>query len=677
MLYIPLVKRHPPSNLILIKDDLTSESSSAVNANSQESVSSSEVAITPTTTDFSLNILGNTATATSSAISSSITSTIDETLYPAIQIATSTTSPSTTISSTSDDDQVTVVYTQVTADGTKTPSIQLIIPTITTNTLPTGYSLVGGSNSTSTTLNNSSASLSLYYNSYSFLSSKSSIFTKPVGISSSVFKSTLILPSSMPVSTYADPGISSTRSKTISSSKSPSIAFGLTTGTSTFSSFSSSSISSQHLKSTTTVTEYLEQLTYTQVYVVTGSWTTITTSLCATTSFYIDSLSSTYSISPPAITTDFAALKTRHDFDFIFKKKLSGGAIAGISIGSTFGFFFLILFFWFFLRRKRKNITLGNIFTNHFTKDTELANYDGYSSTYVRDLDSHGDNDHADDDYGAKQSNNNNLNDINQVINSANLQICTPENYTPSNFELQSPPVPNRSNKPIIFESSPSPVDDNPNDFDMSLFDMKSTLNAINASTEVNQHLMPPIPPARKSKSSNRIDKMNYTVDKATPSPTLLIDRTMSVLYESPNEQCIWDEFDGAKDAGAMVDIPSPIDSLFNSFDFENFDDKSNHKLHYAQQLNSFAENDDSFRDSILRHSRVRSGSGAKRYEYLANNVETFKNELQKDRISSLQSGTSDTYDISYAATNNATGGTERRSAPPPIPKPRKNKIDL
>lgn len=599
-------------------------------------------------------------------------------------------------SSTSTDDSLVTVYTQLHATGSQVPSIEWIIPTITTNSLPSAYSGATTSNSPSYSSNYTSCHSSYTYS-----------FRRPS--------------SSASVSSYIDPvlpksytKLSSKTSFTVSKAPSKTSSslwshrFSSVPTTSPPSSSSSSSSSSSLSKGTITVTEYLEELTYTQVYIVTDSKLTLTTSLLATTSFYVDSRSSTVSLSPPAITTDITALKSRPDFDTIFKKKLSGGAIAGIAVGSILGFLLLLSFFLLYLRRKRKG---GKSLVQHFIKDPEDIGNSHYDSTYVRD-DSPDGGDDEDDEHS--------FDDIGNLGTSARSPPPPPPLLLPTSPSRgKAPAVPNRASKPNIqrppalyVDTLParSPIVDLPktpmqtpepivsemhsnipkdDDLDMGLFDMKSTLSAINASSEVNHHLMPPVPPARKSLSSNRIDKMNYKVDQISPSPSsqLPIDRTMGVLYESPNEQCIWDEFEGAQTSGLMsrASHDSPIDSVFGPFESEksNYDKK---KSHYLEQLNINTDFDESPRSPILDSTRVRSGSGAKRYEYLANNVNIIKHELEKERLASPlstnkpemgSSGNSDGYFCGAVNLNNTSSIKRSSKIPPPIPKPRKNTISM
>lgn len=648
----------------------------------------------PTLTLNSFPTILTTKTPSSAPKVSTTPSISEDSLFPILGKKTKT--------STSEKSLVTV-YTQLHATGSLVPSIEWIIPTITTNSLPSGYSALSSSNSSSP---------SCIYASCQSPYSYSSQHTKG-SLSSSDFSSSLEI-----VSTFIDPILSkssssATRSKKpmfssrpTDSSSQPSLSYLhslLPTTTPPTTSSSSTSSSSSSSEGTTTVTQYLEGLTYTQVYIVTDSKLTLTTSLLATTSFYVDSMSSTFSLSPAAITTDIAALKSRPDFDTIFEKKMSGGTVAGIAIGSIFGFLLLLTFFLIFLKRKRQG---GKPLMSLFTKDTELASSNHYGSAYVQDND---DDDVYDDrDYDCSEDQ--------RVINAPPRIMVNSQHIQPNGgASIKAPPIPSRSNKPVLQTppmlyvntfpvgspttlSHQTPVhtpmatethNENQNDEeqDLSLFDMKSTLSAINASSEVNHHLMPPIPPTRKSLSSNRIDKLNYKVDQITPSPSsqLPIDRTMGVLYESPNEQCIWDEFEGAKNLGLMCNVgrDSPIDSVFGPFeaDMSNYDQK---KQHYLEQLNVNLDIDNNIKNSILNSTRVRSGSGAKRYEYLANNVNIIKHEVQRERLASPLSinkpeikvtGDGDEEKLFQGlATNNDTiSPISRSNVPPPVPKPRKN----
>lgn len=206
---------------------------------------------------------------------------------------------------------------------------------------------------------------------------------------------------------------------------------------------------------------------------------------------------------------------------------------------------------------------------------------------------------------------------------------------------------------------------------------------------------------------------MNYQEIASSPKTPLnlklSIDRTMGVLYESPNEQCVWDEFSTAKDSGMLNpnlnnnknnqnfnSIDSPINSIFNlplyspanspsgsplrsTFDNENLNFNNNNNTnnnsnrnskstHYMQQLNINNDYDDSLRANILSSNRVRSGSGATRYDYIANSVNTFKFELEKERLASpLKTN----FDLNELDDNDDV--SDPLKLPPPVPQPRKN----
>lgn len=646
-------------------------------------------------------------------------------------ITPTSTSTSTLIPTSLTDDDLVTVYTHVSDSRSNTFSIDLIIPTITTNDLPFTFSGIS-LNSTIPVSTNSCNSYPLSINNSTNTNSYRGYSTSKL---SSIYSS---------VSTYMDPILSTStstsksRAKSKSKSKSKSTSktssksiskfVPKTSSSSITSSVSSSvlssasftSLTSSHLKTTTTVTEYLEDITYTQVYVITGSKYTITTSLLATTALYVDSLSSTYAISPPAITTDINSLRSRTDFGSLFKHGLSKGSIAGIAVGSILGFLLILSILLFFLLRKRKN----NIFINKLFSNK----HDNFNDTsYIHD----NSNDSDDDDYN-DSTNNTNFDYSRSLSPIDPIGPIIPPNS--QNRIPSIPPIPNRSNKPAIapiistLSNSPdidsnalilpeTPINptnpnnvlttsnkdqnkkvsnintnndqgdddqniDNDDDFDLSLFDMKSTLNAINASTEVNHHLMPPVPPARKSLSSNRIDKMNHKVSTLSllSPPQLPTDRIMGVLYESPNEQCNWDEFEGAKNHGSMYDSTdgSPIDSVFGPFEPKG--KNKNYKSHYMEQLNSNGDYDDNSKNNLLDSNRVRSGSGAKRYEHLANNVNIIKHELEKERLASPLSITDDKIDVDNHNDkefnfdfNSPLGKPSVKVTPPPIPKPRKN----
>jgi hypothetical protein len=277
-----------------------------------------------------------------------------------------------------------------------------------------------------------------------------------------------------------------------------------------------------------------------------------------------------------------------------------------------------------------------------------------------------------------------------------NLSLTTSADIIPTLIDFQTP---EQEQDPQLPSKSYLNNDtEDFGDFDMSLFDIKSTLNAINASSEINQHLMPPVPPSRKSKSSNRIDKMNYTVDNTKTSPRVSSDRTMGVLYESPNEQTIWDEFNDAKDAGAISSVVnnsyynysssnnssnfgSPLKSTFPEI-FESPRSIDKKKDQYYQLKNNDQDDNTAFRDSLLISNRVRSGSGAKRYEYLSNNVEQFKQDLEKDRaLSSPLNSKFDWHDLEFidegelSNTNkNNDNSHNTNKIPPPVPQSRKTR---
>lgn len=560
-----------------------------------------------------------------------------------------------TTSSTPDDNQITVIFTQ-----TSNPSINLVIPTITTNTLPT-YNIINPHHSyNNQSFTNSSINSSSFLNyrnsssSHSSISLYSSIYTSSQPIINST--SSINYPSTLTSGLLNPSHLLLPPTQLIVSTSSTK------SSSSSHKSFPTSSLS------TKTVTEYLENLTYTQIYVITAPETTITTGLLATTSFYVHDLSSTYLLSPPAITTDSAVLKGLTGYHSIFDSHhgLSKGSIAGIAVGSIIGFLILLTAFYFILKwsnnRKWKDNKNGGIFGH----DNEMNDYNPFK---VNDLDNE-----EEDDEGEESDN--------------SRDIRTPRNAPISKFSNNNlPPIPNRANKPNLtittpnmttelLNSTPEPLEeeeeeeDSDDGIDMSLFDMKSTLNEINASTEKNQHLMPPVPPSRKSKSSNRIDKMNYQVEVSTPSPKLPIDRTMGVLYESPNEHCIWDEFDGAKDSGLMVknDIyenesssGSPLVENFPSLKLDS--GYISKKGDYKTQLNNSNNYDDFIiKGGIINRTRVGSGSSATRYEYL------------KERLNSTPTKTNFDFNDFDLLTNEQVveDKNTNKKIPPPVPAPRK-----
>ncbi|ONH71570.1 Carcinoembryonic antigen-related cell adhesion molecule 1 [Pichia kudriavzevii] len=372
----------------------------------------------------------------------------------------------------------------------------------------------------------------------------------------------------------------------------------------------------------------------------------------------------------------------------IFKKKIGAGAVAGIAIGAILGLLLLLGLFIFYFLRKRKNG--GSVIDwLHGLKRSD----DHYSrkSVYIGDA-SH---------YKENGSEDSLVQTDSRYYNSERYpEPQIPDDPTSNSTIKKTPPLVNRDKKPSLF-LTPSPikpaltVDHSPvqeDEFDMSLFDMRSELNKINDSTDTVHYLFPPAPAPRKTvKGINSIDKMNYQVDDTptTPIDRLPIDRTMSVLYESPNEQCIWDEFESAKDSGLMNHSGSMTNAKNYSADTE-FDTSKHGKSSKCdqifEQLRADGDYDDTLRDSILSSDRrVRSGSGAKRYEYIVNNVSTFKNELEKERLGSPLKSTfgfesmDDTVHLSETPNGFPNSETVKefidyvKKVPPPIPKPRKN----
>lgn len=493
----------------------------------------------------------------------------------------------TSMSSKADTSTVTVFT--VNHEGLTKLSVTFIAPTITTNSLPTGLS-----NASIPTLN---------YN-MSSTSNKSSISS--INIYPSLYSSSLI-----PV--YSDIDSLDTMFSSLSSPSSK-IKSTLKITPETTETDSTSTTAA----GTVTITEYLEEVTYTQAYVLTDSRTTLTTAFLATTSFYISPLTSTYSISPAAITTDINALKSRLDLNRLYEKhKLNKGAIAGISVGVILAFLCLVGFLTYFLLRK------GNIRSKFY-------------GSFLND-------DNIDRGYELEEENFN-----------------TPENFNQHLFNFNNsrqtslPPIPNRENKPIINVST-SPGDLNnsvsmPEEDDLGLFDMKSTLNSIGNGDKLLPPL--PLPKLRKNRGINSINKLNHTVDDTplTPVSKLPFDRTMGVLYESPNEQPIWDEFETARNLGFMTEdnTRSPVRRGLDTT-----------ALTCGPGLGSQNDDFESFR-TTLSVPRVRSGSGATRYEYLSNNVESFKQELR------LSSPLKTSFDLEDDEWN-------PKKIPPPIPQPRKS----
>lgn len=457
--------------------------------------------------------------------------------------------------------------------GVNKPSVTFIAPTITTNSLPTGLS-----NATFP---------------YSFPLRNTSYDTT---------SSQYTYSNSTHVSVYSDDDFISPKS-TLTSLSERTKSSTSSTSTSSKTSTTSTSFDTSESIGTVTITEYLEEVTYTQAYVITDSRTTFSTAFLATTTFYINSLTSTYSISPAAITTDVNALKSRLDLEGLFEDHgLSKGAIAGISVGGTLAFFCLVGFFTYLLLRKRKSNRFENIIN---TKD----------------------------DYDIERDHLEFPSDANDNVFEDNRSISKP-----------APPIPNRDKKPQICFPDEISEDD-----DLGLFDMKSTLSSIG-----NYDVKPPpmvLPKVRKNRGLNAINKLNHTIPDvpSTPVSRMACDRTMGVLYESPNEHPVWDEYDTDKVPGLLLNdtMTSPIRSSSQK--------DNNHTV------NNDSDNEDyDFFKNSIHVPRVRSGSGATRYEYLSSNVESFKQEL---RLSSPLKTCFDVDDITI---------TSPKNQPPPVPAPRK-----
>ncbi|TID17275.1 hypothetical protein CANINC_004039 [Pichia inconspicua] len=282
---------------------------------------------------------------------------------------------------------------------------------------------------------------------------------------------------------------------------------------------------------------------------------------------------------------------------------LSKGAIAGISVGGILAFFCLVGFFTYLLLRKRKSNRFENIIN---TKD----------------------------DYDIERDHLEFPNDANDNVFKDNRSISKP-----------APPIPNRDKKPQI--NFPDEISE---DDDLGLFDMKSTLSSIG-----NYDVKPPpmvLPKVRKNRGLNAINKLNHTIPDvpSTPVSRMACDRTMGVLYESPNEHPVWDEYDTDKVPGLLLNdtMTSPIRSSSQK--------DNNHTV------NNDSDNEDyDFFKNSIHVPRVRSGSGATRYEYLSSNVESFKQEL---RLSSPLKTCFDVDDITI---------TSPKNQPPPVPAPRKS----
>jgi hypothetical protein len=601
-----------------------------------------------------------------------------------------------TTTTTGTDDGVTTVYTQLGAGALKPHlSFELIVPTITTNSLPPS--------ATNATLGTDSTGETTFtYNNTQFSNSSS------IGVASSYSRSSIYAHTSVPsqsvyrsssrhYTSHFIPNTSSSRVPTVIDSD-----ISTTIPTST----ASSTISAATISSTTktTVTEYLENITYTQVYVVTDSETTITTSILATTSFYVDSLSSTYSVSPAAITTDINYLKSMPNFDDIFHHNgLSGGSIAGIVIGSILGFSLLTTALAFLFKKKKKkpiNSRILDKFKSHkdrygFVKDFTRQNhntddYDNTDSDSLDDIDIERDIERDNSGGGMNGASHHHEVFENPMITSHKPPF--------------TPPIPNRDNKPDLFITPPphhnrtitpnvtvttaSPAllkRNSDEDLDMGLFDMKSAFNAMNT-TDNNAYLIPKVPPARKNQGINSIDMMNYTVDNVPKTPLahqLPIDRTMGVLYESPNEHCVWDEFESARNSG-LLDTRKHSRAMSNGYSFSMLDSPIESEFPEmfdpfyqpntnGRQLNSISDGSNANPNTNANTIRVRSGSGATRYEYLANNVHNFKHELEKERLASPLKETHNFGALDHQYEDQIDVVTDNvGKIPPPVPRPRK-----
>lgn len=347
---------------------------------------------------------------------------------------------------------VTVITQQPIRDQSITPSISWRIPTITTNELPTGAFVSSSSGAGSLgSLNNNSSSYS-----FGSVSSIQRSYTLATILSSS---------NSVPISYSSGP---------ISYSTSSSSSTPITTTTNIPITTTTSSSSSTTSNKTTTVTHYYEDLTYTQVYVLTNRYTSLTTSLLATTSFYADQLSATYEISPPAITTDAASFKELYNLDLNMKSSpsLSKGATAGISIGVILGVLILLISFGVWIRRRHPQWlpfkSKGKIYINK-----DLGN-DDEERGFHHILGKVNEDDPFDIRNGGFQMRN--LRPAPNVPNGPNDGISSDEGYH----------TPELNNNPI-FEDSP----------EFSLFNMKSNFQTIN-----DEMIPPPLPPLRKNHHS-------------------------------------------------------------------------------------------------------------------------------------------------------------------------------
>lgn len=410
--------------------------------------------------------------------------------------------------------------------------------------------------------------------------------------------------------------------------------------TSTSSSSSSSSSTSADL--TTTVTHYYEDLTYTQMFVVTNEYTSLTTGILETTSFYAEDLSATYEISPPAITTDAASFKALYNMDFSMassSSNLTKGQTAGISVGIILGVLALLIGIGLWLRKR--------INWSRFTKSNSYFN----------------NKNHFDDD------------DYNEDIElgfhhrKGKVNEDDPFSYPPprpplsdyNHGDFDEPITPEMENTPTFDESSP----------EFSLHNMRSNFQSFNSSL-----LTPPVPPPPRNRSDSFDDQLlglgtmirdlsgesenpitrggqggggnAFTTEPISPprvtiggppdirevlrgTPPPIRDRSMDIVYESINEheppspikRTQHARHNSSESDQIDADIPLPYykrrgvpPSPLMLSKFDNLSEDS------GSPKSPFANNESDW-------CRGRSGSAPRRYESLSESVQNLKQHLK------------------------------------------------
>lgn len=381
-------------------------------------------------------------------------------------------------------------------------------------------------------------------------------------------------------------------------------------------------------KTTTTVIEYYEQLTYTQVYVITGDDTLFTTSILATTSFETDKLSPSYTISPSAITTDVAAFKALYNYQSLSTHHgLAKGAIAGISVGVTLVVLFLLGWIIFLMFKWRKKSEVGFYHEKGVVDDEDLYCHEAF------DLE--------------------NLNNLSRLPppppppprRSAQKPISTlqidleetPPNQSCSTFINSVPITPPVNGLDLLNSLSVTPTEQLFNDNAQSISPdytmlLKSALSCA-----------PPPPPSRKSSYPPRShDNPHHNYNKkilevpkslggppdirdilrGTPPPP--VDRSMDVLYETPCEST--SPLKNKLNHNYHLNRNSDLSLIA----FEDLDEAN--PFNTPSKLETSELNLTIDKRSISEPIwRGRAGSFPKRYESLNENVWNLKQTLLKD----------------------------------------------